>query len=282
MSGIDSVRKKLAALARRIGLVQARPISQYPDLLEAIERLTSPRQQFHALPSLAKATVLRLQDNGRTNWLIFEGGKRRMTTKLMFFPTSQNNIIIFGERSDLPREIRFEGSGNIAICGNDIQWAQVTMRFISDEAVICLGHGSIYNGTAIIVEGNGCGVEIGRECLFAPGTTIRSSDLHGMYDIASGAWLNAPAPVYLEPHCWLGQDVLVLKGAHVGGGSVIAARSVVNSTLPRFSIIAGTPARAVRDGICWSLARQPDPAEIDKVRDLLQRTIEIDGTKSSF
>jgi hypothetical protein len=103
--------------------------------------------------------------------------------------STKDNIVVFGRKSDLPREIRFEGSNNLAICGDAIQWAQITVRFISRHTVVCLGHGSIYNDKAIIAEGDACGVEIGRECLFAPGTTIRTSDLHGMYDISSGAWL---------------------------------------------------------------------------------------------
>lgn len=282
MAGWNSVTKKLAALRRRLGLFGTTPLAAHLALSERIELLTSARERFTALPDLARAEVIEVRDNGHSNWIILAGGKRPVTTKLVLFPGTKDNIIVFGHNSDLPREIRFEGSDNLAICGDGIQWAQITIRFISRDAVVCLGHGSIYNGTAIIAEGDGCGVEIGRECLFAPGTTIRTSDLHGMYDIASGAWLNQPRPVVIEPHTWLGQDVLVLKGAHIGGGSVIAARAVVNSAVPRFAVVAGTPARAVREGVCWSLDRLPDPAGLEAVEELLRRTTEIDATKPNL
>jgi acetyltransferase-like isoleucine patch superfamily enzyme len=279
---MNSVTKKLAAIRRRLGFYQLRALDDFPDLCSRIMELTSARERFNALPDLKGAKVVKVTDNGCSNWIIIAGPKRAVTFKLVLFPKASGNIVILGEQSDQPKEIRFEGSNNLAICGQNIKWAQVSVRFISNSAAVCLGHGSIYNGTSIIVEGDGCGVEIGRDCLFAPGTTIRTSDLHGMYHVATGEWLNPPKPVVIEPHVWLGQDALVLKGSHIGGGSVIAARAVVNSTLPQFAVAAGAPAKAVRGDVCWSLARSPDPTELEAVRELVRRATEIDGTRAKL
>jgi acetyltransferase-like isoleucine patch superfamily enzyme len=45
---------------------------------------------------------------------------------------------------------------------------------------------------------------------------------------------------------WLGQNVAVLPGAQIGIHCVIGANSVVNSTIPDFSVAVGTPARVIR------------------------------------
>jgi acetyltransferase-like isoleucine patch superfamily enzyme len=50
---------------------------------------------------------------------------------------------------------------------------------------------------------------------------------------------------------WLGRDVLVLKGATIGEGSIIGARAVVTGAIPAFVSAVGTPARVVRENVEW-------------------------------
>jgi acetyltransferase-like isoleucine patch superfamily enzyme len=58
----------------------------------------------------------------------------------------------------------------------------------------------------------------------------------------------APArPVRLHDNVWLGFDVCVLPGVTIGEGSVVGARSVVCSDVPAYTLVAGNPARPVRE-----------------------------------
>lgn len=53
--------------------------------------------------------------------------------------------------------------------------------------------------------------------------------------------------VRIEADVWIGQRVLVLPGARIGVGSVVAAGSIVTrGNYAPFSVLAGTPARLVR------------------------------------
>lgn len=45
---------------------------------------------------------------------------------------------------------------------------------------------------------------------------------------------------------WLGYQALVLPGARIGDGAIVAARSVVSGDIPPYAIAAGNPARVVR------------------------------------
>lgn len=45
---------------------------------------------------------------------------------------------------------------------------------------------------------------------------------------------------------WLGYQALVMPGVRIGDGAIVAARSVVTSDLPPYSVAAGNPARVVR------------------------------------
>ena len=45
---------------------------------------------------------------------------------------------------------------------------------------------------------------------------------------------------------WIATDVIVLSGAQVGNGAVLATRSIITSDVPPYAIVAGNPARIVR------------------------------------
>src|SRR4051794_9017802 len=46
---------------------------------------------------------------------------------------------------------------------------------------------------------------------------------------------------------WLGYQALVLPGVTIGNGAVVAAASVVASDIPPYAVVAGNPARVVRE-----------------------------------
>lgn len=45
---------------------------------------------------------------------------------------------------------------------------------------------------------------------------------------------------------WIGQNVTILPGVHIGDGSIIGLNSVVSSDIEPYSIYAGNPARFIR------------------------------------
>jgi acetyltransferase-like isoleucine patch superfamily enzyme len=55
------------------------------------------------------------------------------------------------------------------------------------------------------------------------------------------------APVVFEPGCFVGAAVTILPGVRVGRESFVAAGSVVTRNVPPRTLVAGVPARPVRD-----------------------------------
>ena len=45
---------------------------------------------------------------------------------------------------------------------------------------------------------------------------------------------------------WIGYDSLVMPGVHIGNGAIVAARSVVVSDVPAYSVVGGNPARVIK------------------------------------
>lgn len=55
------------------------------------------------------------------------------------------------------------------------------------------------------------------------------------------------APVTIADDVFVGMNALILKGVTIGAGSVVAAGCVVVRDVPPGSVVAGNPARVVRD-----------------------------------
>ena len=54
-------------------------------------------------------------------------------------------------------------------------------------------------------------------------------------------------PVSIEDDVWIGCNVVVLKGVTIGRAAVIGAGSIVTHDVPPYVLVAGNPARVVRD-----------------------------------
>lgn len=50
----------------------------------------------------------------------------------------------------------------------------------------------------------------------------------------------------VENDVWIGQNVTILPGVHIGNGAIIGANSTVGSEVEPYSIVAGNPAKLIR------------------------------------
>jgi acetyltransferase-like isoleucine patch superfamily enzyme len=55
------------------------------------------------------------------------------------------------------------------------------------------------------------------------------------------------AKVKICNKAWIGYNVVILKGVVVGEGAVVAAGSVVTKDVEPYTLVAGNPARKIRD-----------------------------------
>ncbi|HUQ86857.1 MAG TPA: acyltransferase [Vicinamibacterales bacterium] len=54
------------------------------------------------------------------------------------------------------------------------------------------------------------------------------------------------APIQIGDDVWIGAGAVILPGVSVGDGAVVAAGAVVSDTVPPHCVVAGVPARVIR------------------------------------
>jgi maltose O-acetyltransferase len=90
---------------------------------------------------------------------------------------------------------------------------------------------------------------IGSDVMMAPEVTILSST-HGTdsTEIPMRLQRQPPKrPVVIGDDVWLGTRIIVLPGVRIGSHSIVGAGSVVTKDVPDYAIVAGNPARVIRD-----------------------------------
>jgi acetyltransferase-like isoleucine patch superfamily enzyme len=110
---------------------------------------------------------------------------------------------------------------------------------------IKIGNYNYFNRNLMI---DACGyVEIGDKNMFGPDVYITDSN----HKFGGGA---APhtlpmdvGEVRIGNHCWIGAGVIVLKDVELGDGCVVGAGAVVTRSFPAGSIVAGVPAKVIRE-----------------------------------
>jgi hypothetical protein len=155
----------------------------------------------------------------------------------------------------LNASIRLLGE-DCAVLFNDIGPAgYVTLNDVflrSHQQFLFWGRGATAVGCNVEIEGIGHGLAVGDDALISNGVWVRNYNMHALHDLRSGARIGrAPVTTVIERHVWLGQDVLLLGCERIGSGAVVGARSFVNRPVPPCTLVVGTPAAVLRDGVSW-------------------------------
>ena len=92
----------------------------------------------------------------------------------------------------------------------------------------------------------GGGVEIGNNVLIASGVVITSQGHPTPYP----RWSRVSSePVSIGNEVWFGANCVILPGVTIGDGAVIGAGAVVTRDVPAESLVAGVPAKVIKNNL---------------------------------
>jgi carbonic anhydrase/acetyltransferase-like protein (isoleucine patch superfamily) len=130
---------------------------------------------------------------------------------------------------------------------------------LGDRPVLRIGDGCVIGrGSHIVAHYS---IDIGDDVFTGPNVYITDQN-HGYADPDAPIGRQWPhnTAVSIGSGSWLGAGVIVLPGASIGRNVVVAAGSVVRGVVPDRCVVAGVPARVVREyvsGNGWERPRTP-------------------------
>ena len=173
-------------------------------------------------------------------------------------------IILFIKNKIILRNIRFKGyciifsfpnskiilnSGviNSSFTSNMLGLWQRTIMVARYGGQIEIGDGFGISGSTIYSTKS---IKIGKNATIGANCKIIDNDFHPLDPEQRRLNLNeehtARAPIVIGDNCFIGMNSIILKGTTIGNNVVVGAGSVVHGTFPDNCIIAGNPARIIR------------------------------------
>jgi acetyltransferase-like isoleucine patch superfamily enzyme len=118
---------------------------------------------------------------------------------------------------------------------------------ISKNAYARFGEGFVNPNSIFIISH---GLEVGDQTVISWNCQFLDDDFHRIK--YSNNETRKDSIILIGKCVWIGSNVLVMKGARIPNGCVVAAGSMVNQPFEEENcLIAGTPARVIRRGIEW-------------------------------
>lgn len=153
-------------------------------------------------------------------------GKNVNIDNTVVFRALWNGKIIIGDNSSI----------NYGVClmtyGGDIE---IGKECDINPYTIIYGHGNTKIGNKVLVAGH---------CMIIPNN-------HNISDISLpiSKQGNTSKGITIEDDVWIGHGCSILDGVIIGKGSVIAAGSVVNRSVPAYSIAGGVPCKIIKSRV---------------------------------
>jgi acetyltransferase-like isoleucine patch superfamily enzyme len=152
-------------------------------------------------------------------------------------------------RSLLPRFVRISPSASI----------DRSVRFLRHHGEIVLGRVTLYRQCELLAPvAIGDGTFVNRNAYIRPETTIGRNvnigpfvkfltDGHEIADTGRRAGVARLEPIVVGDGVWIGGGAIILGGVTLHRGAVIGAGSVVTRDVPADTVVAGNPARVIRE-----------------------------------
>ena len=181
-----------------------------------------------------------------------------------YFKNIKNLIILFLNKNNLSLNIhpsstfsmsRLQLKDNCVINIDEQSQVDGAICFDKDNGLISIGKRSFINGSLIAAQK----IEIGDDVLISWGVTVVDHNSHAIsfyersqdvvnWRLGKKDWANVKiAPIKISNKVWIGFNSIILKGVTIGEGAIVGAGSVVTKDVPAWTIVAGNPARVIRE-----------------------------------
>lgn len=170
-----------------------------------------------------------------------------------FFEINRQDYLRTGEKATLfiAENAALRISGSFTMHGS-------SKLMIHKGGIVETGNHTYLNGGIIECSSH---ISIGDECAIADGVRIMDNSWHNYCATEEGVESDTSVtdkmsgecarPVKIGNHVWIATNAVILPGVTIGDGAVVAAGAVVTKSVPERCMVAGVPAKVIRNDVMW-------------------------------
>lgn len=113
---------------------------------------------------------------------------------------------------------------------------------VHQNAMLAIGNNTYLNGGSIDCSYS---ITIGNDCAIADGVKIMDNSWHEI------ELSNESKEIKICSKVWIATNALILPGVKIEEGAIIAAGAVVTKDVPARCMVAGVPARVIKENVEW-------------------------------
>ena len=164
-------------------------------------------------------------------------------TNIEFLRSGRNSLTI-GEYTSIEGRtyLRVSGKGRMQI-GNRCNITNCRLQ--ANQGALSIGDGTFLNHGCIVTCTNS--VLIGKDCAFGTNVSIYDHD-HVFIREGKQPWGDSKStPIVIGDNCWIGCNVVILRGSIIGSNCVIGAGTVVKGVIPDHSLVISNNKTIIKD-----------------------------------
>ena len=172
---------------------------------------------------------------------------------------NNNKIVIQETNRRFKLRILVSGDNNTIIIGKDVLISGISLSIGAKQSKVnnvrCLidDRSAFGDKNYFYLFENDCSLQIGKNCMFSNYITVRCGEKpHALVDRESGKIITGKYDVSIGDHCWIGTNCYIMKNAGLANNTTVGSCSVVTKKFDiEYCVIAGNPARIVKENIDW-------------------------------
>ena len=188
---------------------------------------------------------------GRNNKIDNQGIK--LDTRIQI--RGNNNQVVVGKGAVLKQAKLFiQGSLNRIIIHPNVYLEETVIHIEDNNCLIEIGEHTFVGPSHLACTEDGRSIVIGNDCMLSSHINVRTGDSHSILD-SNGKRINPAESVVISDHCWIGEGAKIMKGVTLQKDTIVASGSIVTHSFPSNVILAGSPAKAIKEGVNWDKKR---------------------------
>ncbi len=134
---------------------------------------------------------------------------------------------------------------NFVRMGSRIKVRDGVILYGSQQTPLTLGD-DVYINARSLLHGGSAALTIGSRVSLGCGVIIHTDSGPNTSPLLQSLYPMTPGAVMIEDDVWIGTYAFIMPGVRIGHGSVIGAHALVKKDVPPHTVMAGSPAKAVK------------------------------------